>query len=93
MSTNQPTTPRWLPALDWLRAYDHSWLRGDVVAGITLAAERCSMPDQSSGIAVRIWGDRLFAGDSQSWALWLPGCVLQAFPRLFRFERFCQAVR
>jgi MFS superfamily sulfate permease-like transporter len=43
MSTNQPTTPRWLPALDWLRAYDHSWLRGDVVAGITLAAQRCSM--------------------------------------------------
>ena len=29
---------RWLPALGWLRAYDRSWLRGDVVAGITLAA-------------------------------------------------------
>jgi sulfate permease, SulP family len=27
-----------LPALTWLRAYDRSWLRGDVVAGITLAA-------------------------------------------------------
>ena len=27
-----------LPALDWLRRYDRSWLRGDVVAGITLAA-------------------------------------------------------
>src|SRR3954452_3868244 len=27
-----------LPVLDWLRAYDKGWLRGDVVAGITLAA-------------------------------------------------------
>ncbi len=27
-----------LPALLWLRAYDRTWLRGDVVAGITLAA-------------------------------------------------------
>jgi high affinity sulfate transporter 1 len=29
---------RWLPALGWLRTYSGSWLRGDVVAGITLAA-------------------------------------------------------
>ena len=35
----------------------------------------------------------LIAGDSQSWALLLPGRVLQGFPRLFRFDRFCQAVR
>src|SRR5216110_3572095 len=27
-----------LPALAWLRRYDRTWLRGDVVAGITLAA-------------------------------------------------------
>jgi high affinity sulfate transporter 1 len=27
-----------LPALHWLRTYDRSWLRGDVIAGITLAA-------------------------------------------------------
>jgi len=27
-----------IPALTWLRHYDKSWLRGDVVAGITLAA-------------------------------------------------------
>src|SRR5947209_3209871 len=27
-----------IPALRWLRAYDHRWLRGDVVAAITLAA-------------------------------------------------------
>ncbi len=32
------TPNRWLRALDWLRAYDRSWLRGDVVAGVTLAA-------------------------------------------------------
>lgn len=29
---------RWLPALDWLRSYRPSYLRADVVAGITLAA-------------------------------------------------------
>ena len=29
---------RWLPALGWLRSYNGTWLRGDVVAGITLAA-------------------------------------------------------
>lgn len=29
---------RWLPALGWLIPYSKSWLRGDVVAGITLAA-------------------------------------------------------
>jgi high affinity sulfate transporter 1 len=27
-----------LPALEWLRAYDRSWLRGDLLAAITLAA-------------------------------------------------------
>ncbi len=29
---------RWFPALDWLRGYNRTWLRGDIVAGITLAA-------------------------------------------------------
>jgi high affinity sulfate transporter 1 len=29
---------RWFPALRWLSVYDRSWLRGDFVAGITLAA-------------------------------------------------------
>jgi len=33
-----PDVSRWLPALGWLRTYDKAWLRGDVVAGITLAA-------------------------------------------------------
>src|SRR5512142_1417926 len=27
-----------IPDLTWLRAYDRAWLRGDLVAGITLAA-------------------------------------------------------
>src|SRR5271169_585381 len=42
--TNQPSSGfsarvrSALPALQWLRSYDRSWLRGDVVAGITLAA-------------------------------------------------------
>jgi sulfate permease, SulP family len=35
---NSPSLARWIPALTWLRAYDRAWLRGDVIAGITLAA-------------------------------------------------------
>jgi high affinity sulfate transporter 1 len=33
-----PPLLRWIPASTWLRAYDRSWLRGDVLAGVTLAA-------------------------------------------------------
>jgi high affinity sulfate transporter 1 len=35
-----PRTPlvTWLPAVEWLRGYDRNWLRGDLVAGLTLAA-------------------------------------------------------
>src|ERR1041385_3765126 len=29
---------RLIPAFTWLRTYDRSWLRADVVAGVTLAA-------------------------------------------------------
>jgi SulP family sulfate permease len=36
-STGSPLN-RWLPALGWLRGYQPAWLRGDVVAAITLAA-------------------------------------------------------
>ncbi|MCI0541249.1 MAG: SulP family inorganic anion transporter [Verrucomicrobiales bacterium] len=32
------TLARFIPALTWLRTYDRTWLRGDLVAGITLAA-------------------------------------------------------
>jgi sulfate permease, SulP family len=35
---NSPSRAQWVPALSWLRNYDWSWLRGDVLAGITLAA-------------------------------------------------------
>jgi high affinity sulfate transporter 1 len=35
---NQSAFPRWLPALGWLRTYDRSWLRGDLLAAVTLAA-------------------------------------------------------
>src|SRR5258705_13655663 len=39
-NSNQAAThvKRWLPSLSWLRAYERGWLRGDVVAGVTLAA-------------------------------------------------------
>src|SRR5437773_7941850 len=33
-----PSLARWIPAFTWLRAYDRSWVRGDVLAGVTLAA-------------------------------------------------------
>ena len=29
---------RWVPALAWLRSYQPAWLRGDILAGLTLAA-------------------------------------------------------
>src|SRR6202166_4426051 len=35
---NAPSLARVIPALGWLRVYDRTWLRSDVVAGITLAA-------------------------------------------------------
>src|SRR5262245_57963315 len=41
-SQSQPTTSRWLhnalPVLNWLPAYQTKWLRGDLIAGVTLAA-------------------------------------------------------
>jgi sulfate permease, SulP family len=30
--------PRLLPILGWLRSYDRRWLRGDLIAGMTVAA-------------------------------------------------------
>ena len=35
---DSPSLVRWISAWTWLRAYDRRWLRGDVLAGITLAA-------------------------------------------------------
>jgi sulfate permease, SulP family len=33
-----PALARWIPAIGWLRSYDRSWLRADIIASITLAA-------------------------------------------------------
>src|SRR6266404_4491271 len=35
---NAPSLARLIPAFNWLRTYDRSWLRNDLIAGITLAA-------------------------------------------------------
>ncbi len=35
---SSPSLARWIPALTWLRSYNLSWLRGDVLASVTLAA-------------------------------------------------------
>jgi high affinity sulfate transporter 1 len=35
---SSPALSRWLPALAWLRSYDRSWFRLDLLAGVTLAA-------------------------------------------------------
>jgi high affinity sulfate transporter 1 len=32
------TGTSWIPILGWLRSYDRSWLRGDLIAGITVLA-------------------------------------------------------
>src|SRR6476659_1900390 len=37
-SPRQPFLSRVIPACGWLRSYDGKWLRGDLVAGLTLAA-------------------------------------------------------
>jgi SulP family sulfate permease len=35
---SSPSLARWIPALIWFRSYARSWLRSDVIAGVTLAA-------------------------------------------------------
>ena len=37
-SNPAPALARWIPALGWLRNYNRGWLRGDLIASITLAA-------------------------------------------------------
>ncbi len=72
MSNATPTSRilSWsLPALDWLRPYDGSWLRGDVVAGITLAAyllpaglgdaSLANLPPEA-GLYACLWGGLVF---------------------------------
>src|SRR5262245_20016247 len=38
MKSGSASFVRYFPALTWLRTYDRTWLRGDVIAGATLAA-------------------------------------------------------
>src|SRR4051795_8725658 len=38
MSEPQGRVTRLLPIVGWLRTYDRAWLRGDLVAGVTVAA-------------------------------------------------------
>src|SRR4051812_46510007 len=43
MHAGQPTTRtrrliRFIPILEWIRTYDRGWLRGDMLAGIAVAA-------------------------------------------------------
>src|SRR4051794_30357102 len=38
LASNLSLTWRWLPALHWLKSYQRSWLRADLIAGVTLAA-------------------------------------------------------
>ena len=33
-----PAVARWLPIVGWLGSYDRRWLRGDLIAGVTVAA-------------------------------------------------------
>lgn len=38
MTSDRPVWERYLPGIGVLRRYERSWLRGDVVAGVTVAA-------------------------------------------------------
>lgn len=56
----------WVPAMSWLRGYRREWLRGDVVAGITLAAyllpagiadaSLANLPPEAGLYACLFWG-------------------------------------
>jgi sulfate permease, SulP family len=35
---NEVASPSWIPAAAWLRSYDGTWIRADLIAAITLAA-------------------------------------------------------
>ncbi len=38
LSSSEPRLTRLVPILDWSRTYDRAWLRGDLIAGIAVAA-------------------------------------------------------
>ena len=45
---------RWIPALSWLRAYDRTWLRGDVFVGVTLAASLLPAALGNASLAIEV---------------------------------------
>lgn len=59
---DSPSLVRWISARTWLRAYDRRWLRGDVLAGITLAAYLlpAALGDASlaNGVTAQVQGQR-----------------------------------
>ena len=59
---NSPSLLRWIPAIIWLRNYNRRWLRGNVVAGITLAAYLlpAALGDASlaNGVTAQVHGQR-----------------------------------
>src|SRR6266511_2735734 len=66
---SSPSLARWIPALTWLRSYNRSWLRGDILAGITLAAyllpaalgdaSHANLPPEA-GLCACLFGGRVF---------------------------------
>ena len=58
-----------IPALGWLRSYDRAWLRGDIVAGVTLAAyvlpaalgdaSLANLPPEA-GLYACLWGGLIY---------------------------------
>jgi len=59
---NSPSLVRWIPALTWLRNYNGAWLRGDVLAGITLAAHlspaALGNAPLANGVTAQVHGQR-----------------------------------
>src|SRR6476620_10923303 len=61
---NQPIQHRFLPILNWLPSYERGWLRGDIMAGLTVLAllipegmayaEIAGMPPQTAFYAAPI---------------------------------------
>src|SRR6266480_4553206 len=63
-SMSSSSLARWVPALDWLRAYNGSLLRGDILAGITLPAalgdaSLANLPPQA-GLYACLFGGLIF---------------------------------
>ncbi len=82
----QDSTPhglrRWLPILHWLPRYDRSWLRGDVIAGLTVVAlivpegmayaSLAGMPPETAlyGAWIALVLYAIFARSAPAWPSW-----------------------